>query len=140
MEFKDLITLKVYMGIVRCITEFLIDRGIGVRFFGWCGVWWNAEVEFHADGMMLPCKIYKLLTVWKVFPMHKESRWKVIPHGGDVIVPISYRRELRSIVLVVYIGGLESILGILLVSPQGEHYVTVEHTLVGNSGMKSTKM
>jgi hypothetical protein len=61
-------------------------------------------VEFHADGMMLPCKICRILAVWKVFPMHKESRRKVISHGGDVIDSTSYRRELQHGILVVSNG------------------------------------
>ena len=70
---------------IKQITESLIEQGIGLRFFGWSGVQWYAEVTSFSDGLRLPSTICGLLVSWKLHIAGEESARKIItPMAGRV--------------------------------------------------------
>ena len=51
----------------------VVEKGIGLKLFGWCGVRWYTEVMSAVDGLNIPSTICGLIVTWKVFSGYEES-------------------------------------------------------------------
>jgi hypothetical protein len=112
------------------IVQSLVERGIGLTFFGWSGGRWYAEVSSAEDGAKLPVKICGLMVMWRLYPQHEVSAQREItPDGGVVIDCSSYGTDLRPGVLIESKGRCGSTSGLPLRGLDGQQWITVaEHS------------
>jgi hypothetical protein len=112
------------------IVQSLVERGIGLTFFGWSGARCYVEVSSVEDGAKLPVKIFGLMVMWRLYPQHEESAQREItPDGGVVIDCSSYGTDLRPGVLIESKGRCGSTSGLSLRGPDGQQWITMaEHS------------
>ena len=100
---------------IKHIVESLQEEGIQLKYFGWMGMKWYAQVMSEEDGYKLPSRICGLVVVWEISTL-------------DLIQECAR----RSIKLIIYEDSKRSIIdgscyspylrpGMLLQSAMGHH-------------------
>lgn len=119
--------------LIEEIAKSLVEKGIGLKLFGWCGVRWYAEVMSTEDGMKLPSAICGLVVMWKVSLEFGESARRAITpmwysQEYQVIDNTSYKPTLRPGILLESKRGFGTTSGIPLLGSDGKRWFTVaEH-------------
>ena len=111
--------------LIEEIARALVEKGIGLKLFGWCGVRWYAEVFLVEDGMKMPCSICGLATVWKVFLDFGESARRSIMPSEHVIDDMSYKPTFRPGIHLESTTGAGTTSGVPLKRLDGERFFTV---------------
>jgi hypothetical protein len=114
-------------GLIKEIATTLVDKGIGVKLFGWYGVRWYAEVISVIDGLQMPSTICGLILMWEVFSDFGELARRSIILDKQNVDSTSYKPMLRPGVLLKSSTGTGTTSGIPLKGPDGKRWFTVAH-------------
>ena len=119
--------------LMRQVLDCLITDGINLRYFGWCGTRWYAEVVSPSDGERLPSTICGLLCLWKVYKEYEEGARRIItPDGGTIFDTTCYTPDLRPGIRIESSGGKSCTFGIPLVGSDGRQWISVANHCFSN--------
>lgn len=126
---------------IKHIAESLQEEGIRLKYFGWMGMKWYAQVMSEEDGYKLPSQICGLVVVWEISTpdlIHECARRSIKPiiygdSNRSIIDGSCYSPNLRPGMLLQSADGAATTSGVPLLAPNGDLFFTVAaHGFEGN--------